>query len=56
MIKGQKKILLCGNITEEIKKYSIQYINYTIIFFDFQVFFEILSLQKYYGYKRKFTK
>ena len=59
MIKGQKKICYVGRITEEIKnlkKYSNQYIDYIIIFFNCKVFFEILSLQKYYGYKRKFTK
>ena len=49
MIKGQKKICYATNITEEIKKYSNQCIDYTIIFFDCKVFFEILSLQKYYG-------
>ena len=56
MIKEQKKICYVGRITEEIKKYSNQYIDYIIIFFNCKVFFEILSLQKYYGYKRKFTK
>ena len=52
MIKGQKKICYVGRITEEIKnlkKYSNQYIDYIIIFFNCKVFFEILSLQKYYG-------
>ena len=49
MIKGQKKFCYATNITEEIKKYSNQYIDYIIIFFNCKVFFEILSLQKYYG-------
>lgn len=48
MIKGQKKICYVGRITEEIKnlkKYSNQYIDYIIIFFNCKVFFEILSLE-----------
>ena len=52
MIKGQKKICYVGRITEEIKnlkKYSNQYIDYIIIFFNCKVFFFFFLLQKYYG-------
>lgn len=56
MIKGQKKFCYVGRITEEIKnlkKYSNQYIDYIIIFFNCKVFFEILSLQKMLWIQKK---
>ena len=56
MIKGQKKFCYAGTQQKKLKKYSNQCIDYIIIFFNCKVFFEILSLQKYYGYKRKLTK